>query len=49
MEKNKKLPKMPDMRTYNPIPVEYSLFSINDKLKRKGLNLLISFFQTTNL
>lgn len=33
-EKTKKLPKMPDMRTYNPNPVDYSLFSVNEKLKR---------------
>ncbi len=25
---------MPDMRTYNPNPVDYSLFSVNEKLKR---------------
>ena len=33
MEKNRKLPKVPDMRTYNPIPVDYALFSVSDKLK----------------
>jgi hypothetical protein len=34
MTKNQKLPKMPDMRTYNPNPVDYDLFSVNDKIKR---------------
>ena len=30
---------MPDMRTYNPNPVEFGLFSTNDKL-RKNKNFL---------
>lgn len=39
MEKNKKLPKMPDMRTYNPVPIDYTLFSVNEKIK-ENKNLL---------
>lgn len=39
MDKSKKLPKMPDMRTYTPNPVQYSLFSVIDKA-RKNKNFL---------
>lgn len=33
MEKSKKYPKMPDMRTYHPVPSAYGLFDSINKLK----------------